>query len=268
MTTELIIVGVDVMVKGLTGVLIPLGFDAFVSSTQAMYLYNLIAISLLFFIAAFSGPRSEAAFCIIIPIFAGMFELFGWLRMPTAAQQSSLVVLTIITALLGVFIYMNDQNRQTYGTATGSKVVVVALFLMFFSGALTLTSGFSIFPAGDNQPVPGTCAAGFACDAFNNIDFSTSSGALAQNGGLGGSISTALNTIPGATVGAFILLLNILVGVFAFPVVLNGVMEGIWHGISGNALYVIFLGIMELVILVIYALGYYELLRGTPGGTV
>jgi len=266
---EHVLVGIDVTVKGLSGVLIPLGFDAYVTNTQAFFLYNLIAVALLFFIVAFSGSKSEAAFCVLIPLFAGLFQWFGWLRMADSSQQSSLVVLTIICGLLGVFIYMNEQNKKTSGLpAPGSKLITVALFLMFFSAALTMTSGFTIFSPGASQPVPGTCAAGFSCDQYHNIDFETTSASLSQNQGLGGGVASAIAALPGAVVGAIILLLNIMVGVFLFPVVLNGIVEGIWHGVSGNVMYLGFLACLELAILVVYVLGFYELIRGAPGSTI
>ena len=150
---ENIVVSGAVIMKGPAGVLIPLGIELFVSGAATTYLYNLLAVSIILFIAAMSGPRSEAAFCIVIPIFEGIMELFGWLRMATSAGQTGLVALTVIMGIFGVFMYMSDQNKQLYGTyGPGSKLFNVAFFLLFFSAALTLANGFSIFPIGATQP--------------------------------------------------------------------------------------------------------------------
>ena len=92
------VVSGTVMTKGLLGILISLGIENWVSVTHAYYLYNLISISIIIFIAAMSGPRSEAAFTIIVPIFAGLFTYFGWLRLATPAQTQGLFYLIVMMA--------------------------------------------------------------------------------------------------------------------------------------------------------------------------
>lgn len=269
MSTEVIIVSIDVLTKGATGVLIPLGFENYVNAQTATYLYNLISISFILFIAGFSSQRSEAAFCIITPMMAGMFEFFGWFRAATASEQTGLVVLTIICALLGIFIYMNDQNRQNYGSGgAGSKVIAVALMLALFSGCFTMVSEFNILPGGNPMPASGTCAAGFACDQYNNIDFATTSAQFGNNGGLGGDALSAVAMLPGAILGMLILVLKMLIGIFAFPIILNGLMSGLYPGIASNGMYLMFLSVMEVVILSIYVMGTLELIRGSPGATI
>jgi hypothetical protein len=258
---ENIVVSGAIIMKGPAGVLIPLGIEMFVSGAATTYLYNLLAVSIILFVAAMSGPRSEAAFCIVVPIFAGITELFGWLRMSTSTGQAGLIALTVIMGIFGVFMYMSDQNKQLYGTyGPGSKLFNVAFYLLFFSAALTLISGFSVFPIGATQPINGTCAAGFTCDAFNNIDFSSSIGSISHSGGLGQSVISAVVAIPAAGLAALILILNLVVGVLVFPVVLNSTLNGIFPGISSVAGYIVFLGVMELVILLIYAQGFFNLL--------
>jgi len=263
------IVAIDVMTKGLTGVLIPLGFDSYVSLTTATYLYNLISISLILFIAGFSSQKSESAFMIIVPIFSGLFIFFGWFRAATVAETQGLVVLTIICALLGIFTYMNDQNRTTYGSGgPGSKLINVALMLALFTGCFTLVSDFNILPGGHPMPVTGTCAAGFSCDAYNNIDFTTTSAAFSGNAGLSGDIVSAVAGLAAAIPTIIVMVLKMLVGVFAFPVILNGIMNGLYPGLVTNTVYLAFLGLMEVVILAIYLLGIAEFLRSSPGSTI
>lgn len=263
------IVSIDVMVKGVSGVLVPLGFDQYVTATQALYLYNLISISLILLVAGFSSQKSEAAFCVITPLMAGLFIFFGWFRAATVAETQSLIVLTIICALLGIFIYMNDQNKERYGSGgPGSKLITVALMLAFFTASFTMISDFNILPGGHPMPAAGTCAAGFTCDAYNNIDFTTTSSQFSNAGGLGGDVVSTVTGLASAIPTMIFLVLKMAIGVLAFPVILNGIMSGLYPGITDNGMYLMFLGVMEVVILAIYALGIYEFIRGSPGSTI
>lgn len=263
------IVGISVIVKGASGILVPLGIENWVTASQAKYCYNLISVCILFFIAAFSSPRKESTFCVLIPITAGILLLFGWIQLATAAATQGFMFTTVVLGLLGVIIYMNDKNTETHGTiGPGNKLVTVALFIAFFSVGLTLASGFNLFPVGLPQPTAGTCVSGMSCDAFNNVDFQTMSGTLSRNGGLGGDIVSSLAALPGASLTALMMVLNIVVGVFVLPVVLNGIMEGIWPGISSYPQYMLFLGALEVAVLIIYIVGIYELISGRQGGTI
>jgi hypothetical protein len=267
--TETIIVGVSVITKGVSGIMVSLGIEDWVTAAQARYCYNLISVCALFFLAAFASARKESVFCIIIPIFTGVFLWFGWIQLATASATQGFMFTTVVMGLLGVVFYMNDRNREMYGTGgAGNKLITVALFIAFFSVGLTLASGFNIFPAGDIVAPPGTCISGMACDAYNNIDFSTMSGSLSQNYGMGGNLVSALAALPGITLSALVTLINVVVGVFFFPFVLNAVLEGIWHGISSNPVYLLFLAALEIVILIIYITGFYELISGRTGGTI
>jgi hypothetical protein len=274
---ENVVVAGSVMMKGAAGVLIPLGIELFVDGAATAFLYNLLSVSVILFIAAMSGPRSEAAFCIVIPIFAGIFESFGWLtvtdsvtHLPSPSATSGLIVLTIIMGIFGVFIYMNEQNKQNYGTAgPGSKLFNIAFFLMCFTAALTAVSGFTIFPGGATQPISGTCAVGLPCDSFNNIDFTSAISSIGNSGGLLATVITELTALASASLAMIRLIINIMIGVVAFPLVLNSTLNGIFPGISANAAYAAFLVFIELGIVLIYAQGFFELLwKPSPGTTI
>jgi PKD repeat protein len=259
-------ISVSVMTKGASGRLIPLGIENFVTATQATYLYNLISVCIILFIAAMSGPRSESAFTIIVPIFAGIFMFFGWLRLATPSQTTGLFYLVVIMGVFGVLMYMNDQNKEKYGTVgPGSKLFNVAVFLALFTASLTLASGFSIFTVGDTQPVPGTCAAGTSCDTYGNFDFTTTSSSLQSTGGL--NIASAAGWMVDNGLKMAVVLINVIVGVFAFPLVLNGVLNGIAPGISTNATYLLFLAFLELLIVFVYVFGAYEFFSKAPAGS-
>lgn len=272
---EQVVVNGAVMTKGVLGILISLHLEDYMTADMATYWYNMIAVSVLLFIAAMSGPRSEAAFCIVIPIFAGIFELFGWLTVtdPTTHLQSvtgtyGLFVITVVMGILGVTLYMNDQNKQNYGTAgPGAKWLNVAFFLMFFNVALTIVSGFSVFPMGASQPVPGTCAVGFTCDAYNNIDFTSSFNSISNMGGLQASAVSLITLLPIVIITSLLFILNVAIGMAAFPLVINNIISGIFPGIATNPVYLVMLGGLEVVVLAIYAMGIYETLYKPSPGT-
>lgn len=262
------VVAGSVVTKGLLGILVSLGIENWVTSAQAMYLYNLISISFILIVAAMAGPRSEAAFCMVVPIIAGIFMGFGWLKLETASATNGLFFLVVVMFLFGVFIYMNEQNKDKYGVVgPGSKMFNLAFYLALFSISLTLVSGFSIFPMGASQPVPGTCQVGFTCN-LGNIDFTTMSTGMkaSTTGGLMGIASQA-GWIAEATYNATVLLINIIVGIFAFPLVLNKTMNGIFPGISAYGGYVALMVGMEVVILLIYAIGIYDFVTKAPQGS-
>lgn len=263
---EYLVAGGVVTTKGALGILISLGIENYVTAAQAYYCYNLISIAIILFIAAMSGPRSETAFCIVVPIFAGLFMYFGWLRLATASQTQGLFYLTVILGLLGVLMYMNEQNRVTYGSVgPGSKLFNIAVFLALFGASLSLISGFSILDLGQTQSNPGTCVVGLPCDANNNFDFQTMKGSMGEAGTL--NIGNAMGWMVEKGLSMAIVLINVLVGVFAFPYILNQTMEGIAPGISTNAMWLLTLSIIELSVVFIYAISIYEFFTKAPAGS-
>jgi len=274
MTIETVLVSGSVITKGTMGILISLGFENYVSVSMATYFYNIVAVGLILFIAAMSGQRSESAFCVIVPVFAGIFEWFGWLtvtdattHMTSVTATRGLFLTTVVMAVLGIMLYMNDQNRTNYGVSgPGAKWLNVAFFLVFFNVGLTLVSGFSVFPLEGTQPIPGTCAVGYTCDAYNNVDFSSTANSIKDSGGLLSGVASVLSGFSTIAITAFIVIANIATGIVAFPIVLNSVINGIYPGIVTEPLYLIFLSGLEVVILTIYALGIFETtFKPSPG---
>jgi hypothetical protein len=174
-------------------------------------------------------------------------------------------------AVFGIVIYMNDQNKQSYGTVgPGSKVFNIAIFLALFGASLTLISGFSVagLVAPQSQPLPGTCPIGqtaIGCDQFHNIDVTTTTNSLKSASVLdvGGAGSWILEN--GAKL--LIILINTLIGVFAFPLILGNTLNGIAPGITGSPAYIAIVGLLELGILYIYIIGAYEFLTKAPAGS-
>jgi hypothetical protein len=265
---EHVVVGGAVMTKGLLGILISLGIENWVTTTQAYYCYNLISIAIIIFIAAMSGPRSEAAFTIIVPIFAGLFTYFGWLRLATPAQTQGLFYLIVMMGVLGIIMYMNDQNRQNYGTiGPGSKLFNVAIFLALFGACLTLISGFSVagLVSPQTQPVPGTCYVGSTCDQFHNIDVTTTTNSYKATSvvDIGSAAGWVLENGLKLTMG----LVTILIGALFFPAIMYSTMNGLFPGISDSPAYIAVLGILQITVLLIYMVSMYEFFTKSPAGS-
>jgi hypothetical protein len=68
--------------------------------------------------------------------------------------------------------------------------------------------------------------------------------------------------------GLLNIILKMVVGIFAFPVVLNSIVGGMFPGIMSSPIYVGVMSLLGFVIIAVYALGIYELFRGTPGSTI
>lgn len=268
MTTEVILVGGAVMTKGLLGILISLGIENWVSTTTAYYCYNLISVAIIIFIAAMSGPRSEAAFTIIIPIFAGLFTYFGWLRLATPAQTQGLFYLIVMMGVLGVIMYMNDQNRQSYGTVgPGSKLFNVAIFLALFGACLTLLSGFSVagLVTPQTAPTPGTCYVGSTCDQFHNIDVTTTTNSYKSTSVV--DIGNAVGWMAENGLKLAMGLVTILIGALFFPAIMYSTLEGLFPGIGASPAYAAVLGILQITVLLIYMISMYEFFTKAPAGS-
>ena len=85
-------------------------------------------------------------------------------------------------------------------------------------------------------------------------------------GGLMG-IASMIGWVAEATYSATVLLINIIIGIFLFPVVLNHTLNGIFPGISSYGGYLALMAGMEVVILLIYAIGIYDFVTKAPQGS-
>jgi hypothetical protein len=259
-------VSIDVIVKGTAGILVPLGLENYLTGQTLIDAYNLISVALILFFGGFSSQKSEAAFCVATPLVAGMLMLFGWFRGYTATETAGMFVVLVMMGLLGVFIYMTDQNRATYGSGgPGSKIVTIAVMLALFGACYSFVSYIPMFQESSVIPTPGSCAAGLPCDEFNNIDFSTTSSMFGENAGLGSGAISLVTALPGAILAFILVLIKIIAGVFLFPVMLGFVMEGVFPGITSNPLYLSFLVMLEVALVICYVVGLLAIVRGESG---
>ena len=233
----------SVLMNGPTGYLVSLGLESILDSTTAIMMYNYIALSILFFIAAFAGSRNEARFCITVPIFAGIFVWFGWLKSPQPIQSLAVI---IICGLLGIMIYMNETNREKYGIkGPGSKLMNIILFIILFQAALGFTNSLNLFASGPSQVAGSQCSIGnqsigASCDAYGNIQLSSVS-TISQSGGLLAQIISVVAALPQMILTLIVFLIQIGIAIIGAPFVIAGTMEGLFPGISTNVAYIAFM---------------------------
>jgi hypothetical protein len=276
MSVEVVVVAGSVITKPLMGLLISLGIENFVSAVNAVYLYNMIAIAIILLIAAFSGPRSEAVFCIIVPIFAGLFEWFGWLRMtdsvthlPSQTGQMGLIAVTIVMFLLGIMIYMNEQNREKYGVGgPGAKWLNIIIFIALFNVALGVMSGFATFPIGNQSPIPSACVVGFSCDGHGTYDFTTTMNSVGASAGVGNDMYTTATGFAGAIGAMALIFFGLAASLVTFPVWFANLIGGIYPWFVSTVYYTGLISLLSLVLIIIYMFGLWEFISNRQGSTL
>ena len=236
-TSSLAIVG-SAILSGPTGILVPLGFENFMDITTAQMYYNYVAVILLLLVAATTGSRGEAAYCVFIPIFAGMEYMFGWLSF---SNQLNALACLIIAGLFGVIIYANEQNKQINGIAgPGSKYINIMMFIILFQVCLGLTPALGIFST-DVTSAPiynqSYCPPSATCTQYSNIQFQTSSTTV-QNAGALGDVASVLYGLTTAFIGMLNFLVNAFISVINSAAVITNVIQGIWPGVTDTPAYI------------------------------
>jgi hypothetical protein len=232
--------------------LVSLGIEQVVDLATATMLYNYVAIGFILALAAMVGPRGEGRMCVVIPLFAGVFAWLGWLHGPNPTQTFAVIV---ITFLLGIAIYMNEQNRERYGVGgPGSKLMNIVYFIILFQVASGIVAGMNLFamPAqqNPNMCVVGNNTWGATCNSNGLIDFSSSVGSTAGTGGFTQDILSVGAMMLSAGVAIVQMLITVGISIVAFPFVLNGIIAPIFPDIVSNSLYLVFMAGLEAVLLV------------------
>jgi hypothetical protein len=241
-------IATNLIMNGPSGILLPLGFENYMDIATARMYYNYIATILLVAIAATAGTRAEPAYCVITPIFAGMFMLFGWLSF---ANHGNAVAVMVITGVLGVMIYMNETNHEKNGLAgPGSKLLNVVFFIIMFQVILGVMPALGTFDSSaTNAPSYGQayCPPSANCASYSNVDVKQSMSSTADGGGF---LSGVVSIITGS-VTAFIAMLTFLVKaiidtIFSASVIAT-LIEGVWPGVTASAPFLAFWGMLSCV---------------------
>lgn len=247
----------SVLMGGPSPFMVSLGIENVVPLSTAYMLYNYIALALLLVFAAYTGPRGEARMCVVLPIIAGILAWFGWLHAPNPAQTYAVI---IISGILGVAIYMNETNREKYGTAgPGNKLMNIVYFLILFQVATGLVTGMNLFSLGPTQQNTNMCVVGNTtwgaqCDAMGNVQLKESVASTAGAGGFLAPVSALASLVVGIGMALLGMFVTVAMAIVAFPVVLNGVIAPIFPGITTNAVYLVFLAGLEAVCLINFSI--------------
>jgi hypothetical protein len=241
------------------GLLIPLGIENWVPAADAIMYYNYIGMFCLVGIAAFSGMSNESRFLIIVPFTAAALVYVGWLQAPNPTSYWGMVIALI---LLGCILFVNDMNREKYGSAgPGTKIVSIAVMIIVFEASVVLMSNpaFSPFPTSLETSASGDgtilCSGyGYTCDSAGNIDLSASVSTVTSVGGTGldaASLIMWAGQVAFAMLNFIILLLG---AVFLF----SGMLIAAYPVLATSPQALLILGIMQIVIWIVYVIAWFN----------
>lgn len=241
------------------GLLIPLGIENFVPAADAIMYYNYIGVFCLVGLASFSGMSNESRFLVIVPFAAAALVFIGWLQAPNPTSYWGMIIALI---LFGCIMFVNDMNKEKYGTAgPGTKVISIAVMIMIFEASVVLMANpmFSPFPRELDTSASGSgtqlCHGyGYTCDSNGQVDLSASVSTLTTSGGTGLDVVSIITWASSMVVAMANFIIMLLAAVFLFSVVLVAAYPVL--ATSPQAL--LLLGVMQLVIWVVYLIAWFN----------
>jgi hypothetical protein len=241
-------IALNMIMNGPAGNLVPLGFENWMTPQMATMYYNYLATILLLLIAATTGSRGEPAYCVLIPIFAGTFTLFGWFSF---AGNINALAMMIIAGAFGVMIYMNETNHDRNGVAgPGSKLLNIVFFIILFQTVLGIMPAMGLFdPTATGAPSYNQtyCPPSAHCGAYSNVDISYS---MSEGANTGGFISGAVSVLTGATtafIGMVLFLVTTIINVLLSVTVIANLIEGLWPGVTTTPAFLAFMALVSVV---------------------
>ena len=237
-----------VTANGPSGILIPLGFENYVSSEQAFVYYNWISLACLGILAAVASVRTMRFIIILIPITAAMLAFFGWFSdHTTAGGQAALWGKIIFLGFFGVIVYMKEQNKVSFGTGgPGLTLMNIVLFMILLQASIGLVNGFNLFPDGNMAQTP---------EAYQNVDLSVQVTGINDSGGFFGDIVAMGNALFVMGISALKGLINIVVSIVFF----SAVIYSSFPFLQGNNMVILMLTAMQVVIWILYTLFIFNL---------
>jgi hypothetical protein len=239
------------------GMLIPLGIENWVPAADAIMYYTYISFALIALLAALSGMSNESRFLVLVPYFTAGLIFIGWLQAPNPQTYWGMV---IAMCLLGTLIYVNDMNREKFGTSgPGTKVMSVAILIIIFEASIVLMNdpAFSPIPglvgSGSEYSAQQFCSGyGYSCDSSGKVDLSASVTTVSSSGGTLLDVASLVSWAAQAAFAALRFIVLIIGAVVAFSVVITATYPVLLT--SPQAMLI--LGIMQLVIWVIYIIAW------------
>jgi hypothetical protein len=235
--------GMGATFGGPAGVLISLGVENVLSNlTQIVFIYNIFSMFTLFVLAIASSQRDTKFMSIIIPLWAGLCMLAGWLKYPNQGTGFGILV---VCAMIAIMTYMQETVHERFGIAgPGNKIIKIFTFLIILQCTVVFVNSAQIFPS-DVQ----TLAA--SNSQYSNIDLTTEMGNLSNSGGILGAIVDIATQSLQIAIAALLLMLKCLLSIALFSVVLSQVFPWI---LQAGAIGVAFLILMQFAIWTMYVI--------------
>lgn len=239
------------------GMLIPLGIENWVPAADAIMYYTYISFALIALLAAFSGMSNESRFLVLVPYFTAGLVFIGWLQAP---NQTTYWGMVIACCLFGTIIYVNDMNREKFGSSgPGTKVMSIAILIIIFEASIVLMNdpAFSPIPdmtgSGSQYASQQFCSGyGYSCDSSGKVDLSASVSTVSNSGGTLLDVASLGGWLASAAFAA----LRFIVLVIAAVVMFSAVLTATYPVLLTSPQAMLILGIMQLVIWVIYIIAW------------
>lgn len=155
--------------KGPSGVLVDLGIP--------IDWYRWLSLCILFLLAGLSSQRTKQFWVILIPIFAAIFFWFGWF-VPTGGlkEETILIGVIIMCAVLGVMLYMKSALREKHGVGgPGSMLLNIVFYLIVLQASIGFINGLQVW-SDDYSTAASTIG-------YKNVDITTDIPVVTNAGG-------------------------------------------------------------------------------------
>jgi hypothetical protein len=241
-----------------------------VTIAQAVQYYNWISIGILFLIGAMSSKRMTRFFAILVPIFAAIFVIFGWLHYVTSvggvmqvtiAQDVQTWATIVMCALIGIITYMKGSLKENFGgSGSGNlllNIVFYIIILQVIVGVVNSTAIWEHATSGQTNIISNTT---FDQTYALNADLSKSVPSVSNTGGMLSALTGAASMAAQVLWGCVMMLLSVIGSIACFAVVVLQIYP--WIGDSPVAM--LLLGAIQLGIYFVYTMYFINAFGGRP----
>ena len=255
-TVTSVAAGASATMTGSLGLLVDLGIENVpgVTTAQAKFYYNIISFALVIWLAWVADEPSSAEFGVLCVGVSALTAWFGWFTTPNPVGQWGLI---IMCAVITVILYMTEKKRMLFGiNGAGDPLIQILVFILLFQATIGLVNGTGIFEAGQTVATPADCANNVYtnCTINGNVQLANIGTNTGTNSNIVSSTFSYLTTIVTVGWNILVLIIELLVSVSCFAYVLYST----YPWIASSATAVIFVGILQLGIWLIYFLAIFR----------
>lgn len=227
---------------------------------KAIAYYNWISMGFLFLIGAMSSKRMTRFFSLLIPIFAIIFVWFGWLNSPNPISTYSVIAMC---GILGAVTYMKGSLRENFGGGgPGSLLINIVFYMLILQACVGLVNATGVWvhqsPSGMNVSLNSVSETGLPNSQMyiTNSNLTTSIPSVTNSGGWMQGIVDMITITGQLAVSTLVLLVKVLLSIVAFSLTINTIFPWITAADGGGALGVLFLGLFQFGIWILYVLTF------------